>query len=291
MCKLSDSHKKQLILILTLLAIAVTSYGQVIPLSGVVNNTKGDPIQYVNIGVVGKSIGTVSDSLGRFKLFFEKDEHLDEILRFSSIGYASNEINVRKLDFDKKLVISLNESITTLNEIVIQENSSSIIKGKNKSSSKRVVNFALSNKDNKNLGAVIGRKFEFSSNARNSLYEFGFFIKENDFDYIKLRINLYSLKKGLPKKHINTVPLYLELEKAQKGWVYFDLSDAGIVVSNDIVVGVEWVERSNNGKTFSLPIIIPSIGSTHYYRYGSQDKWRKFRGITTPMIINYKTEK
>ena len=56
-----------------------------------------EPIPYVNIGIVDKGVGTVSDEEGVFYLAFEDDE--DEILmmefvQFSSLGYQKIEMKV-----------------------------------------------------------------------------------------------------------------------------------------------------------------------------------------------------
>ena len=55
-------------------------------LSGkVLDKTTAKPIEYVNIGIPGKSIGTVCDANGNFNLRIDTN-HLKDVLLFSCIG-------------------------------------------------------------------------------------------------------------------------------------------------------------------------------------------------------------
>ncbi len=37
----------------------------------------------------------------------------------------------------------------------------------------------------------------------------------------------------------------------------------------DIIISIEWIEKSKNGEVLNTPFIIPTIGSRHYYKFGS----------------------
>ena len=54
---------------------------------------------------------------------------------------------------------------------------------------------------------------------------------------------------------------------------------------------VEWIDfmKRNNNETvrLSLPITFPKINATHYYRYGSQSKWKKFINMSSAMLLTY----
>src|SRR6476646_7698139 len=67
-------------------------------IKGKVSDSDLHPLAYVNIGIVGKNIGTVSDEQGNFS--FTLPEQCDEDhLRFSMIGFQSREFTV--LNFKK----------------------------------------------------------------------------------------------------------------------------------------------------------------------------------------------
>ncbi len=60
-------------------------------------NTR-EPIPFVNIGILGKNIGTVSDANGQFTLDIPQAEMVpSDTLRFSSIGYQSLDFLVKDL--------------------------------------------------------------------------------------------------------------------------------------------------------------------------------------------------
>ncbi len=60
-------------------------------------NTR-EPIPFVNIGILGKNIGTVSDTNGQFTLDIPQSEIVPkDTLRFSSIGYQSLDFLVKDL--------------------------------------------------------------------------------------------------------------------------------------------------------------------------------------------------
>ena len=91
-----------------------------------------------------------------------------------------------------------------------------------------------------------------------------------------------------PDKKINKSNIIVQLDKKLTGWVNVDLSTFEISTKEDIVITVEWIEHSKNGNKLNLPIIIPSFGSTHYYKLGSQGNWQKYKNISSSMILTYK---
>jgi len=81
--------------------------------------------------------------------------------------------------------------------------------------------------------------------------------------------------------------VFIELKGKKTGWLEVDLSKYNIIVNQDIVVSVEWVAKTGSGKKLSMPIMIPTM-NTHYYKFGSQNKWRKFKSMSTPMELEIK---
>ena len=60
------------IFIVILVLLTTSLHGQVVKIEGRIINENLNPVEYVNVGILGESIGTVSDSLGNFTLFLEK---------------------------------------------------------------------------------------------------------------------------------------------------------------------------------------------------------------------------
>jgi len=274
--------------ILILLFILTKTYSQEVELSGNVTDTGEEPISYVNIGVLNKELGTVTDSLGRFSLLINKDIITSQdTIKISCIGFDSKLILIKDISLDNNLIITLDEKIVQLDEVIVlsrklQEKEI----GVDKTETSRKVNFSIVNREKQNLGAEIGKKFNLKKHKENALTSFSFFLKQNEFDKVKFRVNIYSIQKNTPKELINKKNIFVEIVNSKKGWISVDLADFNIVVSEDVIISIEWVEHSkNNGAKLSLPIIIPSLFSTHYYKFGSQAKWTKYKGISSAMKL------
>ncbi|HIP33949.1 MAG TPA: carboxypeptidase-like regulatory domain-containing protein [Bacteroidia bacterium] len=256
-------------------------------ITGIVTNSLNQNIQYANVGVLNKSIGTVTNSKGEF--IIELDNTLmNDTLKISFLGYKSKEFVIKSLS-EKVITINLEKQVEELKEImIIPRKTKTHIKGKKKSKSNNEVFFATPKSEYKNLGSEIGRKFSLGTKKISFLNEFKFYIKKNNFDNIKFRINLYNIKEKVPFKNINDENIFIEVSDKHIGWVKVDLKEYNISIKEDIIITVEWIKSSKKGNELSLPILIPSFSSTHFYKYGSQAKWRRYKSISSAMVLKYK---
>jgi len=261
---------------------------QEIVIKGIVTDSINNPIEYSSIGVLNKSIGTVSNENGRFTLTINKTMEQDT-LRISCIGYESKDILIKEVCNKSDLLnIQLKSFINELEEVIVSSQKAKIYKiGKLKTKTKNRVIFSMQNVKNKNLGTEIGKKFKLGEKKVSTLREFKFYIKENDYDYVKFRINIYSIKDNRPNKKINTKNILVEVGKNYSDWVITDLTSYDINVKENIIITVEWIDHSEKGDKLNLPMIIPSLGSTHYYKFGSQNSWKKYGSLSTSMYLTY----
>ncbi|TCO08340.1 carboxypeptidase-like regulatory domain-containing protein [Natronoflexus pectinivorans] len=92
-----------------------------ITLTGIVVDSETDnPLPYANIGLKGTRYGTISNLSGHFVLNIP-DEHINEVLSFSYIGFETKELPVLLLLDDK--VVRLEQSIVNLMEVTIMPDS------------------------------------------------------------------------------------------------------------------------------------------------------------------------
>lgn len=264
-------------------------YTQSITITGKVTDSLNIPLQYVNIGVINKYVGTVTNDKGIFKLNIEKSM-VNDTLRISSLGYETKDLLIKNTISNSKINVVLNNHTEVLEEIILSSNKNSklYIKGKKKSKSKNEVFFSIPKAKNQNLGAEIGRKFSIGSKKASQLKEFKFFIKNNNFEKIKFRVNIYSIYNKYPSKNLNKQNIYVDVINKSTGWIIVNLADYDIRIKENIIITVEWIEGSKGGNKLSLPMLIPSFSSVHYYKYGSQSKWKKYKMISTPMILEFK---
>lgn len=146
--------KSSLFLILGLF-ISQTIYAQIITEGIVKEAGSGNPIAYVNIGLIGKNIGTVSNDAGKFKLTIPEANAQDTV-RVSMLGYVPQLFTVS--DFIKQLTdkeISMQTSSFLLPDVIV---SSKELKEKvlgNTTESQSVTAGFTSNKLGNEVGIII----------------------------------------------------------------------------------------------------------------------------------------
>ena len=164
----------------------------------IIDAVSDEPLPYVNIGIVNKNIGTVSDRNGNFFLEVPTDLGKDT-LRFSMVGFSKKDFILKDYLAQQKSenTLRLEEKITALEGVTVVRKKSDKYKRKvlgNKSRSKIIVGGFTSN----DLGNEIG----IITRIRKSpiyLKEFNMFIAKNTYSSVLFRLNFYSLKGGIPR--------------------------------------------------------------------------------------------
>ncbi|MGC6479427.1 MAG: carboxypeptidase-like regulatory domain-containing protein [Flavobacteriaceae bacterium] len=277
-----------LIVITTLFNFSYTFSQQNKIIRGQILDSLENPIKYVNIGILNKPIGTVSNNKGEFTLNLD-NSFIFDTLKISSLGFKSKHILIKELFDNSNNIFFLDSYTEELDEVVISSNNLKIYKtGKEKTKSKRQVFFANPETKNMILGSQIGRKFSIGKKKFSLLQELKFYIKSNNYEQVKFRVNIYSIKDNVPLKRVNSIDILTEVARNQTGWIKVDLTKYDINVKENVIIAIEWIEASKKGNTLSLPIFVPSFNSTHYYKYSSQAKWRKYKMVSSAMVLTYK---
>ena len=253
-----------------ILFFLLTSYiikGQFI--SGkVLDASTQQPLPYVNIGVLNKNLGTVSDEYGDFSLKLNPELLLDT-LRFSMIGFGKKDFVVQDyLDLEKaENIILLQEEALLLEGVTLVRKKNKKYKRKilgNKTESKTLVGGFTSN----NLGNEIG----FICRVRKSptfLETFNLSIAKNTFGEVRFRLNFYSFNQGMPDENLLDDMIIIETD-IESGRVSIDLKPYNIVMDDDFLVAIEWIEDLGFGE---LLFSAGFFGSNLYARATSQGTW------------------
>ncbi|HEY3404905.1 MAG TPA: carboxypeptidase-like regulatory domain-containing protein [Ohtaekwangia sp.] len=108
--------------IVSLLMVAsFCGLAQNLTLSGkVVDKDTSEPLVFASVSIKGKPIGTIANFLGEFDFHFPA-EYRNDILVISMIGYENYEAPVWSVLNTSPLVITLNKSITLLQEVVVTD--------------------------------------------------------------------------------------------------------------------------------------------------------------------------
>ncbi|MGF7039354.1 TonB-linked SusC/RagA family outer membrane protein [Mucilaginibacter lappiensis] len=102
--------------------VLITTAMPVVPITGRVTDDKGLPLPGVSIRVKGAQTGVITDPDGKFTINVPDNY---AVLTFSFIGYVSTEVTVG----DRKIInVTLKESATDLNEVVVTGYGQSVVK-------------------------------------------------------------------------------------------------------------------------------------------------------------------
>jgi hypothetical protein len=226
-------------------------------------------VEYANIGVLNKNVGTITDKQGKFQLLLHQVDDSDT-LKISRLGFESIVISIQ--DFKKELIsnnykILMQEVSYELSEVVINPSDfkkKSFIGYEHKH--KRVhigfENYASGNE----LGRLIGNKHLVLVN------QLVINCSDNTFTKIKLRVNFYNIKNDMPHQKINTKDIYLDITNQKRGKLKFDLSEHKLKLENDFFLTLEAVETEGKGV---FTILGEWYGGGIYSRKSSQMNWEK----------------
>ena len=268
----------------TLLCSALTGFSQTNILQGQLRDAEsGEAIGYVSIGIPGSNVGTVSKPDGSFELVIPAEA--PDSVAFSCIGYARRVVAMRDAQALAHSGISLQPALLTLREVIISPSKETKVRvlGMEKTGTAMSVNFALNNRVNQNLGSEVGRLFKIREAAQ--LEAFRFFVAANNFDTVQFRINVYIADHKQPGDNLAKNNIIVTLANRKSGWVEVDLRSWDIRTDQPVVVSVEWVYAAGKGNYLSLPIGMPRPGNTHYYKYGSQNRWKIFNMMSAAMTL------
>ena len=259
-------------------------------IKGQIFDLDNNPIQFAKVGLIHFPTGTVTNINGEFQLTIKNTEYLDS-LKISAFNFHDKIITIKNL-LDKSSIINitLDYSPVEIKEVIINGKTlKTDTEGQEKSKTKKELFFVIPGMDNVNLGAEIGRKFSLGKKD-TKLEEFSFYLKQNNFDNVGFKINVYSIgKNNIPLERLNKEEIVESINNKTIGWIDVDLSKYHINVNQDIIICIEWIKASEKGDTLSLPIFAPTFfNSTYYYKQSAQSKWRKYTIISTSMKLKYK---
>ena len=161
-------------------------------------------VAYVNIGVVGKGVGTVSDSEGNFELSLDATYNQDTLM-MSIIGYES--LTMKVLEAKKQCqpvgTFLLKKANYTLREVNI-----------NATELTRKIVGIDDPKDGISIGFEgKGMGMEMGTLIKNKktciLQKVTFYVSACKSDSIFFRLNIYDEKDGAPNNSILNAPIYL----------------------------------------------------------------------------------
>ena len=271
-------RKTFLFLFAFLLSIPVLS-AQYILQGRIIDALTKEPLPFVNVGVLKKELGTVSNEDGFF--FLEvPDVFAKETLRFSMIGFDQRDFQVADLEAillsNNTLVLA--EQTTFLEEVVLtaEKKWDTRVSG-NATTSKLLITGFTSNQ----LGNEIAL---FVKVKKTPAYIEGiqFSVVENIYPEVRFRVNVYSSEYRFPDENILKENIFVTLEQSE-GIISVDLKEYDILVDDDVFISLEWIDEDlgSEGLWFSAGV----FGKSIYARSTSQAEWKKQRGLSLGMSV------
>lgn len=238
---LNRTMKKLLVIFLTVISFTRLSMAQAI--EGLVKDAKTKaPLPYVNIGIIGKATGTVTDSEGRFNIIIGQADANDSV-KVSMIGYQSKRYSVAdfRKEPEKIILIDLLPTSFKLKEVKV---------GNRKF--KDGVLGIIAPPDNLGVGFTgnkLGNEMaELIPNKYPAAFirQFNAILYQNDeftTPPAKLRLNFYSVKNGLPDQLLNDKNIFVTVNKGDKK-ISVDLTTYDIYADGDFFASLEYIESS-----------------------------------------------
>lgn len=251
-------------------------------LSGRVHSANNQPLAFVSVGIPGTPVGTVSNEQGVFTLVLKATTAPTDSVRFSMLGYQPITLTVaslRQYVTDNKAVV-LTETMQQLAEVRVKPTQNKAI-GSRRVEANMKTNMLLNGQPGQNLGSEVGRRFNLP-NKRHVLTEYRVYVQSN-FASTTFRVNIYEAKTMRPLLNRN---VYVTLTGKHSDWVTVDLSPFNVMAEGDVVASLQWVGSEGKGTYLMLPIQMPAF-ATHLYKYGSQNNWKTFRGMSTAMTLGF----
>ena len=187
--------------------------------------------------------------------------------------------------------IKLTVKITELSPVIVSNRKTySEIIGKQKSG--KLIQISIHNKTSvaETIGSEMGMRYKtIQTNA--ILKDFNFYISGNNFNSIKFRVNIYSVKDNMPDTLIYNKQIFSTVDGFKTGWIRLDLENFNIKVSQDFIVTLQWVEskmeKKENPITY-IPFALTVFSKNCYARVASQDKWKKMGiGLSNYVTLAY----
>ena len=241
-------------------------------------NTK-NPIPYVNIGMVDKGIGTVSDEEGLFSLELRlSDLEGENKILFSALGYQTFYIPVSSLkSFSSEYVqIALTPSTVALDEVIVSNKDGRFISDDigYRDYGQQAYGYW---KDNIALGGELATKIMAKRGLRR-LERLNFEVWDNPSDSLLLRVNVYDDDglAGKPKTNLNKSGknILCTVRKNDK-LIRVDLTPYGIYVTDDFIISLELLKVFGEAE---LGLVLAASGfdqNGSFRKYVSQDKWER----------------
>jgi len=227
-------------------------------------------IGFVNVGIIGVNIGTVSDIDGNFTIDLESDFDSDS-LRFSMIGYESKNILVNDFKENPTKKVYLTPRSYVLSEVKVT----------NRQYKRLRLGCPVETHDlrsgfaNNELGSELGVKVHVRKQAL--ITDINLNVGICTYDSVTYRLNIYRIDNKIICENILKEPIYISFSKNDIDKVIsYNLKKYFLTVEGDILVTLELYKDLGEGRLLFNTEYFTGIT---YHRKTSQGKWTQSPGV------------
>jgi hypothetical protein len=223
----------------------------------------------VNVGIIGKNVGTVTDQSGNFTLEIDNIYNNDSI-RFSMIGYEPKSFLVSTFKENSAKPVYLSPKSYYLTEVkVFYHRTKEIMLGTPVISDALKSGFA----DN-NLGSELGIMVDTKGQVK--LEDINLNVAVCTYDSVTYRLNIYKSIDEIEYKNILSEPVYISFSKDKiKNVVTFDLRKYSIIVEGNVLITLELYKDLGEGRLLFYTQFFTGLT---YHKKTSEGKWTKAPG-------------
>jgi len=233
-----------------------------------INDSNNEKLEYVNIGIIKKNFGTISDLEGRFNLSIP-DSLINDTLSFSYIGFESLQVPILKLLDSANLNISLKRKNEILEEITIYAKKTKIKKYGTKGHSPLGFVPAYIDKDIYEIAFLVKPR-KIPAKLKN----LNLYIHNSSVDSCIFRINIYDNSEGYPSEKINVENIIIRTSIIKRSWKTIDLTKYKLVFNSDFYVSIEFIPDFKDENPYQIGYGAKIIkGGKTYIRKSSLGEW------------------
>ncbi|WP_423148404.1 alpha/beta hydrolase-fold protein [Rubrolithibacter danxiaensis] len=236
---------------------------------GRITDTKSrKALSYVNIGIKGKNIGTISREDGSFLIQFPQD-HIRDTLTFSLVGYDELMLPLLQLNPETELDINLNRKITLLNEVVVT--GEKLTEKKYGIKRTGIIHFTdgiFKKDDSFEIGQVINLGNKIAKITSLNLH-----INSSRRDSASFRINFYRYDEdeNQPAERLVNKSI-IQRHPIKEGWLKFNLSASNIWLKGKVFAAIEFIPENKDVEKIFYEVKIGG-SSKSFFRRSSLGQW------------------
>ena len=208
-----------------------------ISIQGRVTNSKGDPIAYVNIGLLSSATGTVSNKHGAFELTVPAS-HRSDTLMLSAIGYHSRKIMVNKAKSQTQF--PLKAKVYQSERVTIKANKAEY-KTEKLGDWKPILGYSYACFSS--AGCKMVKRLAMPKDSAY-LEKIRVWIRTNKDTTARARAWVHEVDNGKPGQPIVKESVVKKVPKG-KNWLVFKVGAQNISVKDDFFVGIEFLGKGN----------------------------------------------